>query len=84
MSVTGPAEVGPADWDRADWQVLRQELAAIARLAGESLAKSAQHSNAAPTDLALAKARPWRRLARTGVYDSHQVTDDRSDNRAAF
>jgi predicted amidohydrolase len=33
MSVTGPAEVGPADWDRADWQVLRAELAAIARLA---------------------------------------------------
>ena len=37
MSVTGPAEAGaaPADWSRADWQVLRQELAAIARLAGE-------------------------------------------------
>ena len=35
MSVTGPAEVGPADWGRADWPVLRQELAAIARLAGE-------------------------------------------------
>jgi predicted amidohydrolase len=35
LSVTGPAEVGPADWDRADWQVLRHELAAIARLAGE-------------------------------------------------
>jgi predicted amidohydrolase len=35
MSGTGPAEVGPADWDRADWQVLRQELTATARLAGE-------------------------------------------------
>jgi predicted amidohydrolase len=35
MSVNGPAEVGPADWDRADWQALRLELAAIARLAGE-------------------------------------------------
>ena len=37
MSVTGPTEVGaaPADWSRVDWQVLRQELAAIARLAGE-------------------------------------------------
>ncbi len=35
MSVTGRAEVGPADWGRADWRVLRQELAAIARLAGE-------------------------------------------------
>jgi predicted amidohydrolase len=32
MSVTGPAEVGPADWGRADWPVLRQELAAVARL----------------------------------------------------
>jgi len=35
-------------------------------------------------DIALAKARPWRRLARAGAYDSHLVTDDRSDNRAAF
>jgi predicted amidohydrolase len=35
MSVTGPAEVGQADWGRADWLVLREELAAIARLAGE-------------------------------------------------
>jgi predicted amidohydrolase len=35
MSVTGPAEVGAADWSRADWQVLRRELAAIARLASE-------------------------------------------------
>jgi len=35
MSAAGPAEVGPADWDRANWQVLREELAAIARLAGE-------------------------------------------------
>jgi predicted amidohydrolase len=35
MSIAGPEQVGPADWDRADWQVLRQELAAIARLAGE-------------------------------------------------
>jgi predicted amidohydrolase len=35
MSSTGPDEIGPADWDRADWQVLREELAATARLAGE-------------------------------------------------
>jgi predicted amidohydrolase len=34
MSVTGP-EVGPADWGRADWEVLRDELGKIARLAGE-------------------------------------------------
>ena len=35
MSVAGSAGVGPADWGRADWQVLRAELTAIARLAGE-------------------------------------------------
>jgi predicted amidohydrolase len=35
MSGTGPEQVGPADWDRADWPVLQGELAAIARLAGE-------------------------------------------------
>jgi predicted amidohydrolase len=35
-------------------------------------------------DIALAKARPWRRLARAGAYDSHLVTDDRSDDRGTF
>jgi predicted amidohydrolase len=35
MSVNGPTEVGPADWDRADWQALRLELVAIGQLAGE-------------------------------------------------
>jgi predicted amidohydrolase len=35
MSVTGPAEVGPADWGRFRWDVLDEELAATARLAGE-------------------------------------------------
>jgi predicted amidohydrolase len=35
MSVTGPGEVGPADWDSVDWQVLREELAQIALLAGQ-------------------------------------------------
>ncbi len=239
MSATGPAEVGPADWGRADRQVLRAELAAIARLAGElrlwavlgsvhpltpphrphnsmyvvsdqgelvtryderllsstklsfmytpgsgpvtfevdglrfgcamgievhfpevfaeyerldvdgvlistgpgqtsagtaafateaqahaatnslwvSFAMAAQHSVAAPCgiiapdgrwaaqcpddghpavaiadidnrpesiDIAVAKARPWRRLARAGAYDAHLVTDDRSDDRRAF
>jgi hypothetical protein len=35
-------------------------------------------------DIAVAKARPWRRLARAGVYDPHLVTDDRSEDRSAF
>ena len=35
-------------------------------------------------DIAVSKARPWRRLARTGIYDAHQVADDRSDDRTAF
>jgi predicted amidohydrolase len=35
-------------------------------------------------DIAVTKARPWRRLARAGIYDAHQVADERSDNRAAF
>ena len=34
--------------------------------------------------IAVTKARPWRRLARAGIYDAHLVTDDRSDDRAAF
>ncbi len=239
MSVTGPAEVGPADWGRTSWQVLRHELAATARLAGElrlwtvlgsvhpltpphrphnslyvisdqgelvtryderllsstklsfmytpgsgpvtfeacglrfgcamgtevhfpevfaeyerldvdavfistgpgqtpdgtaafatgaqahavtsslwvSFAMAAQHSAAAPSgtiapdgrwaarcpsdghpavaiadidnrpepiDVAVVRARPWRRLVRAGLYDAHLVTDDRSDNRSAF
>ena len=34
MSVDGPHAVGPADWSRCQWPVLRAELAAIAELAG--------------------------------------------------
>lgn len=35
MSSTGPDEVGPADWSRADWTTLAEELRAITALAGE-------------------------------------------------
>ena len=28
MSVSGPEQAGPADWERVDWAVLRDELAA--------------------------------------------------------
>jgi predicted amidohydrolase len=35
MSSTGPDVVGPADWDRADWDGLARELAEVARLAGQ-------------------------------------------------
>jgi predicted amidohydrolase len=35
MSSTGPDTIGPADWDRADWTTLADELRAITVLAGE-------------------------------------------------
>ena len=35
-------------------------------------------------DIAVTRARPWRRQARAGIYDAHLVTDGRSDNRAVF
>jgi predicted amidohydrolase len=35
MSETGPEDVGPSDWTRFEWAVLREELAAISKLAGE-------------------------------------------------
>jgi predicted amidohydrolase len=35
MSIDGPDEVGPSDWDRVEWDVLRQELQQIATLARE-------------------------------------------------
>ncbi|MFL5995698.1 MAG: carbon-nitrogen hydrolase family protein [Streptomyces sp.] len=35
MSVDGPDAVGPADWNRCQWPVLRSELAAITELARE-------------------------------------------------
>ncbi|WP_324608505.1 carbon-nitrogen hydrolase family protein [Streptomyces sp. ATexAB-D23] len=35
MSVAGPGAVGPADWERCQWSVLRSELAAIAETARE-------------------------------------------------
>jgi predicted amidohydrolase len=33
MSVDGPGTVGPADWSRCRWHVLREELGSVARLA---------------------------------------------------
>jgi len=33
MSSTGPDDIGPADWDRADWAGLARELDEVARLA---------------------------------------------------
>lgn len=33
MSVNGPERIGPSDWDRFDWDTLRQELSATAQLA---------------------------------------------------
>ncbi|GIE76587.1 amidohydrolase [Actinoplanes philippinensis] len=35
MSATGPDHIGPADWDRADWPTLTEELRAISGLAAE-------------------------------------------------
>jgi predicted amidohydrolase len=35
-------------------------------------------------DIAVTRARPWRRQARTGIYDAHLVTDGRSADRGAF
>jgi hypothetical protein len=87
-----------ADWDRADWPVLRDEVAAIARLAGElrlwTVLGSVHpltpphrpHNSNQPEsiDIAVTKARPWRRQARAGIYDAHLVADDRSDDRTAL
>jgi predicted amidohydrolase len=41
-------------------------------------------SDGAAAFAAVARARPWRRLARAGIYDAHLVSDDRSDDRRAF
>jgi predicted amidohydrolase len=35
MSSTGPDDIGPADWDRADWATLGRELEQVTTLAGE-------------------------------------------------
>jgi predicted amidohydrolase len=35
LVMSGPEQVGPSDWDRADWAGLQGELAAVAALAGE-------------------------------------------------
>jgi predicted amidohydrolase len=35
LSIDGPDRVGPSDWDRCAWDVLREELAATAQLARE-------------------------------------------------
>src|SRR6185437_6405453 len=49
-----------------------------------ALAVAAIDNEPESRDIAVTKARPWRRLARAGIYDAHQVTDDRSEERTAF
>lgn len=34
--------------------------------------------------MAVTMARPWRRQTRAGIHAAHQVTDDRSEDRASF
>ena len=35
MSASGPEKIGPPDWDRFEWAVLREELDATSKLAGD-------------------------------------------------
>jgi len=35
MSANGPRNIGPSDWSRVAWDILRQELVAICELAGQ-------------------------------------------------
>lgn len=35
MSINGPGDIGPSDWDRFEWAVLREELDALRALARE-------------------------------------------------
>jgi predicted amidohydrolase len=61
--------------------------------AGEWLARCPADGTIAVADLdesaedvetAVFRARPWRRAARTGIYEPHLVDDPRSDDRGAF
>jgi predicted amidohydrolase len=40
--------------------------------------------SAEDVEVAVSKARPWRRTARAGIYEPHFVTDSRSDERSSF
>ncbi|WP_406458320.1 carbon-nitrogen hydrolase family protein [Streptomyces sp. NBC_00876] len=49
-----------------------------------SRAPSVAVADLGPQDPASALARPWRRLARAGLYDAHRVEDARSEDRTGF
>jgi hypothetical protein len=40
--------------------------------------------SAANVEVAVFKARPWRRTARAGIYDPYLVSDSRSADRTAL
>jgi hypothetical protein len=64
MSTNGPDEVGPADWDRFEWDVLEQELAVTAGGArtqavdGPRFSPSA-HCAARSAQQSVRDLRPW-------------------------
>ncbi len=61
------------------------QFAARCRAARSGLIVQALDRNAPELDIALTKARPWRRTARAGeIYDTRRVEDSRSANRLEF
>lgn len=61
-----------------------QWLARCPRDGTPSVAVVNLDDSAADVEVAVSKARPWRRTARAGIYDAHFVSDSRSDERSAF
>jgi predicted amidohydrolase len=59
-------------------------LARCPRDGTPSLAVADLDHSAESVEVALTKARPWRRTARAGVYAPHFVRDPRSDDRGTF
>jgi predicted amidohydrolase len=74
-SVTAPSGVvGPG----GDW------LARCPRNGTASVVVVDIDDSAESVEVAVARARPWRRTARAGVYEPHFVRDPRSEDRGTF
>ncbi|GAB2825115.1 carbon-nitrogen hydrolase family protein [Actinoallomurus bryophytorum] len=73
-TITPSGVIGPG----GEW------LARCPRDGTPSLAVADLDHSTESVEVALTKARPWRRTARAGVYDPHFVRDPRSDDRSTF
>ena len=83
----GTSDLGPLSWSirlgQACWGSSGRGVDETGNDSQQNL-KRRVRNRPESIDIAVTKARPWRRQARDGIYAVHLVADNRSEDRGAF